>query len=141
MCEVCKDWGRTVARDECPAAIPCHECGRLTWPNLGVNLPAGAAVSLVQPSQQLRRVDRPRRQPGQRYAVTSFSHAVRIACGKAGCVHWSPHQLRHSAADRIEREFGPEVARVILGHSTISTTQIYLTDDIQKAIRAIQMIG
>lgn len=43
-CPRCLGWGRTVTRGECPHPVPCV-CGRLTWPNLGVNLPAGAAVS------------------------------------------------------------------------------------------------
>ena len=45
-CQTCKDWGRTITREEHPFAIDCSACGRLTWPNLGVNLPSGAAVSM-----------------------------------------------------------------------------------------------
>jgi hypothetical protein len=42
-CENCKEWGCTISDN---FAIPCPKCGRLTWPNLGVNVPAGAAVAL-----------------------------------------------------------------------------------------------
>ncbi len=44
-CDNCKGWGRTVTREENPQAIPCPKCKRLTWPNLGVNCPAGAAFA------------------------------------------------------------------------------------------------
>ncbi len=47
MCDNCKEWGRTITRDENPQAIPCPKCKRLTWPNLGVNCPAGCAVALA----------------------------------------------------------------------------------------------
>lgn len=33
--------------------------------------------------------------------------------------HWHPHQLRHNAGTYIRREFGLDVARVILGHSSM----------------------
>lgn len=48
-CGKCQDWGETVLRGtypNCPFPIPCPECGRLTWPNLGVNCPAGMAFAL-----------------------------------------------------------------------------------------------
>lgn len=47
ICEQCKDWGRTITREEHPNAIQCVTCKRLTWPNLGVNCPAGMAVSFA----------------------------------------------------------------------------------------------
>lgn len=46
-CEACKEWGRTITRADHPNAVACSVCKRLTWPNLGVNLPAGCAVALA----------------------------------------------------------------------------------------------
>jgi hypothetical protein len=43
-CDNCKDWGRTVTRDE-GLCVPCPKCKRLTYANLGVNCPAGMAVA------------------------------------------------------------------------------------------------
>ena len=37
------------------------------------------------------------------------------ACAKAGVPRWHPHQLSHSAATRIRKEFGLDASRVILG--------------------------
>lgn len=44
-CEHCKDWGKDCLN---PAfyIVYCPECKRPTYPNLGVNLPAEAAVSI-----------------------------------------------------------------------------------------------
>lgn len=54
-CDKCKEWGRTVTHEECKDAIPCPVCCRLTWPNLGVNLPAGAAVAISSSTHLNRR--------------------------------------------------------------------------------------
>jgi hypothetical protein len=35
---------------------------------------------------------------------------------------WHPNQLRHSAATRLRREFGLDVARAVLGHSSVMPT-------------------
>lgn len=40
-CQQCKGWGRTASKD---FGIACPKCGRMTHPNLGVNMAAGSAV-------------------------------------------------------------------------------------------------
>lgn len=56
-CPNCATWGDTIPETETrivcgkeityrPTRIPCGVCGRMTWPNLGVNCPAGSAVSM-----------------------------------------------------------------------------------------------
>ena len=47
---------------------------------------------------------------------------------------WSPNQLRHSAATRIERLLSVEEARVILGHSSSKTTRGYLDEPETKRV-------
>lgn len=54
---------------------------------------------------------------------------------------WHPHQLRHNAATYLRKEFGIELARIILGHSTAFTTEIYAEADRQKAAEVIAKIG
>lgn len=54
---------------------------------------------------------------------------------------WHPHQLRHNAATYLRKEFGLDVARVILGHSSIAVTEIYAEQDEAKARRVIKKIG
>jgi integrase len=54
---------------------------------------------------------------------------------------WHPHQLRHNAATHLRKEFGIEVARIILGHRSASMTEIYAELDDEKAKRVIQRIG
>lgn len=46
-CPICRDWGRTVRDNEPVPVIRCPGCRRPTWPNLGVNCPAGCAAALA----------------------------------------------------------------------------------------------
>ena len=54
---------------------------------------------------------------------------------------WHPHRLRHSAATRIRREHGLEAARVILGHSSAVTSELYAEIDKAKALKVMQEVG
>lgn len=55
---------------------------------------------------------------------------------------WSPNQLRHAAATRIRSVAGLEMARAILGHSTIAVTEAYYAEaDMQKAAEVMTEIG
>lgn len=54
---------------------------------------------------------------------------------------WHPHQLRHNAATSIRKAFGLEAARAILGHRSVSTTQIYAEIDQDRVDKVIKQIG
>jgi integrase len=54
---------------------------------------------------------------------------------------WTPHQLRHAAGTAIRKEFGIELARIILGHSTAFTTEIYAETDREQARDVVAKIG
>jgi integrase len=55
--------------------------------------------------------------------------------------HWHPHQLRHTAATKIRREFGLDVARVILGHRSPQITELYAELDIGRAAEVMARFG
>lgn len=55
--------------------------------------------------------------------------------------HWHPNRLRHTAATLIRQEHGIETARVILGHSKLTTTEIYAEADRAKAAEVMAKIG
>jgi integrase len=56
-------------------------------------------------------------------------------------LRWHPHQLRHNAATDLRAQFGIEVARVVLGHRNLSTTEIYAEQNIAKATEAMRLVG
>jgi integrase len=95
------------------------------------------------------RVATPCRSAGPRYTTTSYARAIARACEMAFPIpseilaeaddeirvrltaewrrdhRWSPHQLRHNAATTLRREYGLEVAQVMLGHARADVTQVY----------------
>lgn len=96
----------------------------------------------MTPSQARRKPKRHKRKwPGQRYTVTSYGRAIRDACLAHGIPLWHPHQLRHNAASKLVRDFGWEIARVVLGQKSISATRIYAVDGLSKAAEALKKVG
>jgi integrase len=83
----------------------------------------------------------PGRPRGERYTTKTYHHAVQYGCKRAGVMAWHPHRLRHNAAAWLRREFGVEVARVILGHGRLETTEIYAEADRDKALTAMERVG
>lgn len=63
---------------------------------------------------------------GDRYTVDSYRQAIERACDAAKVPKWTPHQLRHSAAQRLNDKHGIEAAQTVLEHAHLNTTQIYV---------------
>jgi integrase len=97
--------------------------------------------SKVSPSQVDRSKPGARRKPGDHYPPLSYYVAVRRACEAAGVPRWCPNRLRHNAATALRREFGLDVAQVVLGHASPDTTLIYAEADRQRAAEAMLRIG
>jgi integrase len=116
-----------------------------------------------------KRRARPKRPKRERYDTDSYRRAVEYACAQANekaraealaalrakqpdaptdaldarvfVPVWTPGRLRHNAGTTIRREYGIELARIILGHSTMNTTEIYAEADRLKAIAAMLKLG
>ncbi|MFO0957083.1 MAG: site-specific integrase [Isosphaeraceae bacterium] len=105
----------------------------------------------VQPSQRNRAKKRPQKQPGAQYTTLSYNRAIAYAVkkvnaeraerGEPAIPSWHPHQLRHSAATRLRKEFGLDTARAVLGHSSPVVTEVYAELDGAKAAEAMARVG
>jgi integrase len=99
---------------------------------------------------------RPKRKAHEYYTVPSYRRAITRAVDKAdlwtkgGKViannnrvipRWHPHQLRHSAATEIRKRFGIEAAQLVLGHSTLASTEVYAERDAEAAREVAAQIG
>jgi integrase len=110
------------------------------------------------PSEANRRPKQnPKRAKRDRYDRRSYYRAIQRACAmadrKAHEEHpevpaeeviipaWHPNQLRHNAATTLRKEYGIELARIVLGHSKAFTTEIYAEADRRQAIDVIAKIG
>jgi integrase len=117
------------------------------------------------------RTTQAKRAPGDRYTVLAYGHAIQRACEAAfdmpkelrqisktlpdderkrlaalaaewRAEHcWSPNQLRHNAATKIRATYGIEAARIILGHSSAVTSEIYAEIDRDKAMEIMGKLG
>jgi integrase len=77
----------------------------------------------------------PRRPPGNAYTVDSYRRAIGRACDAAGIDRWHPHQLRHRFATRVRKQFGLEMAAIMLDHSSAKITDaVYAERDQAKAM-------
>ncbi len=54
---------------------------------------------------------------------------------------WHPHQLRHTFGTQTRKEYCVEIARILLGHCKMQTTEIYAEADRAKAREVIMLIG
>lgn len=81
------------------------------------------------------------RKPGERYLVNSYEQAIERAAKRAKVPHWTPNQLRHSAATFLRSKYGLDVARAALGHASLETTMIYAEEDLDKAADALKKSG
>lgn len=102
---------------------------------------AGRRTPHTPSSRVRKRKANPRKSPGATYTTGAYCQAVGKACAVCGIPRFHPHQLRHNAATRLERQFGIEVARVVLGHKNIDITRVYVADDFRKAFAAMEQAG
>lgn len=101
-----------------------------------------ARVTPLTPSQRARKAKlSPQRAPGTRYTTVTYARAVARGCVEAKVPHWSPNRLRHSAATALRKEAGIEAARVILGHRSVDTTEIYAEADQERAREIMAKVG
>ena len=88
------------------------------------------------------RSESPRRRASNRYTTDSYRRAIVRACDRAGVDRWHPHQLRHTYATEIRRQYGLEAARILLGHSSALVTEaVYAERDERAALRIAAEIG
>lgn len=102
--------------------------------------PLEASLSWLAAAGRRVNLDHARR-PGERYTVDSYRRAIGRACKRAGVPAWAPGRLRHNAATRLVQEFGWNVGRIILGHSSVQTTAVYAVEDLGKAVEAMRQAG
>ena len=72
--------------------------------------------------------------------VLRFRNAITCGCKRAGVDRFTPYDLRRSAATRIRSEFGKEAAKLLLGHVSTDTTEIYLLDEVKETMKVAKQL-
>jgi integrase len=92
----------------------------------------------LTPEALFRRVSR---LTPERVRVIAAANGLEAQIERLRVPHWSPLQLRHTAATAIRAKYGVEAAKVVLGHTKVETTQIYAERDLSKAQEIMAEIG
>jgi len=87
------------------------------------------------------RKEHPMITPGKKYDHNSLCRAVIRACQRAGVEKIVPYDLRRTAATGTRSLLGKEAAKVLLGHTTTETTDIYLLEEVQEAIKVAKLLA
>ena len=54
---------------------------------------------------------------------------------------WHPNQIRHNFGTFARKEYGLEAAQVLLGHKTLTVTQVYAEKNVEAAMRIMGEVG
>jgi site-specific recombinase XerD len=54
---------------------------------------------------------------------------------------WSANRLRHSRGTELRSALGLDLAKTVLGHAKVETTQIYAEKDLAAALEAVARLG
>lgn len=75
------------------------------------------------------------------YSTDSYCKALRRLQERKRLPRWTTHQLRHAVGHRVRELFGVEAAQAILGHSRLSTTEVYSARRLDLARDAAWRLG
>jgi len=103
--------------------------------------PRNVALSCGNRAGKSNYVSKSKRTIKDHYETGTYANAIRRACVKAGIPSWAPNRIRHSTGTDVRKEFGLEVASLMLGHASPNTTLIYAESDRQKLIEAVRAVG
>ncbi|MHC5173184.1 MAG: tyrosine-type recombinase/integrase [Planctomycetota bacterium] len=87
------------------------------------------------------RKQNPKWKVGDAYNNSSLELACKRACVKAGIEPFVPYDLRRTAATKTRASLGKEAAKTLLGHAEQSTTDIYLLDEVQEAMKVAKALA
>ncbi|MCC6428337.1 MAG: site-specific integrase [Phycisphaerales bacterium] len=85
---------------------------------------------------------------GEHYSTSTYRRSVDRACEaafgnepEAKARWWTPGRLRHNAATFVAGEMKIDVARTVLGHASVTTTERYAEVQARAAIAAVRRVG
>jgi len=77
----------------------------------------------------------------EKYDHNTFCRACKRGCKRAGVEVFVPYDLRRTIATGARSILGKEAAKVLLGHTKTDTTDIYLLDEVQEAMKVAKLLA
>jgi len=87
------------------------------------------------------RKENPKKKPKDQYTNNSFAQACKRGCKRAGVEEFVPYDLRRTVATKTRASLGKEAAQTLLGHAEQSTTDIYLLEEVQEAMKVAKALA
>lgn len=78
---------------------------------------------------------------GKPYTAEQYRTDIRKAAALAGVEPFNPNQLRHAYATRVEKDFGAEAVRDILGHARLDEQRVYVQRSLDRAVEVAAKVG
>jgi integrase len=85
--------------------------------------------------------EHPMIRPGKNYDHSSLCRACVRACKRAKVEKFVPYDLRRTAATGTRSVLGKDAAKVLLGYTKTETTDIYLLEEVQEAIKVAKLLA
>ena len=77
----------------------------------------------------------------EKYDHNTLCRACKRGCKRAGVEVFVPYDLRRSVATGTREIMGKEAAKVLLGHTKTDTTDIYLLEEVQEAMKIAKLLA
>ncbi len=87
-----------------------------------------------------KRKEHPMVKLGEKYDHHALRNACKRGCRRVGVEVFVPYDLRRTKATGTRSVLGKEAAKVLLGHTKTDTTDIYLLDEVQEAIKVAKLL-
>ena len=78
--------------------------------------------------------------PGEHYDTSVFEHALERACKRAEVEKIRPYDLRRTMATGTRSILGKEATKLLLGHTSTDTTDLYLLEEVQEVIKVAKQL-
>jgi integrase len=85
--------------------------------------------------------EHPMVKPSDKYDHQALRIACKRGCVRAGVTVFVPYDLRRTIATRTRSSLGKEAAKVLLGHTKTDTTDIYLLEEVQEAVKVAKLLA
>ena len=95
---------------------------------------------IFKPEEAVKDLERLTVKTKDKYNHNTLCRACKRACERAKVKVFVPYDLRRTVATGTRALLGKEAARVLLGHTKTDTTDIYLLEEVQEAIKVAKLL-
>lgn len=96
---------------------------------------------IFKPQEAVKDLERLIVKTREKYDHNTLCRACKRACERAKVKEFVPYDLRRTVATGTRALLGKEAAKLLLGHAKTDTTDIYLLEEVQKAIKIAKLLA